>query len=169
MTACGVRDSFPPSILRETPHPALSPMGEGSRRSLSQHRQTWFTSFRRFLSRGTYVRDWLSRIRQEREPVVSRRRSGQPLAAAILEGTLSENCSGALAAPGWPRSSEYRATLIVLAYQGLLEDGYLTARERSGYYVSNRTLAASPQYKLPLPQPRLAPGKACQRPFSIVV
>jgi len=29
---------------------------------------------------------------------------------------------------------------VVLAYQGLLDDGYLVARERSGYYVNGRIL-----------------------------
>src|SRR4030095_13852210 len=49
----------------------------------------------------------------------------------------------------------------VLAYQGLLDDGYLIARERSGYYVSEKALEASPQIRLPLPSPRLpSNGKA---------
>ena len=44
---------------------------------------------------------------------------------------------------------------VVLAYQGLLDDGYLAARERSGYYVSERALEtavprkASPKAKGP--------------------
>ena len=29
---------------------------------------------------------------------------------------------------------------VVLAYQGLLDDGYLVARERSGYFVSEKAL-----------------------------
>src|SRR5262245_27883004 len=45
---------------------------------------------------------------------------------------------------------------VVLAYQGLLDDGYLIARERSGYYVSEKALDASPQVSLPLPPPKLA-------------
>ncbi len=122
-----------------------------------RHRQTWFTSFRRFLSRGTYVRDWLSRIRRN-ETSSLKTQIREALAAAILEGTLSETTP----VPSPRRMAEklgVSRNTIVLAYQGLLEDGYLIARERSGYYVSSRTLAASPQYKLPLPQPRLAPAK----------
>jgi GntR family transcriptional regulator/MocR family aminotransferase len=32
---------------------------------------------------------------------------------------------------------------VVLAYQGLLDDGYLMARERSGYFVSDKAMAAA--------------------------
>ena len=49
---------------------------------------------------------------------------------------------------------------VVLAYQGLLDDGYLVARERSGYYVAEKALdtvtAATP-----------AAGKAQGRPAEI--
>ena len=34
---------------------------------------------------------------------------------------------------------------VVLAYQGLLDDGYLVARERSGYYVSEKALDGAPR------------------------
>jgi GntR family transcriptional regulator / MocR family aminotransferase len=33
---------------------------------------------------------------------------------------------------------------VVLAYQGLLDDGYLIARERSGYFVSDKAISESP-------------------------
>ena len=37
---------------------------------------------------------------------------------------------------------------VVLAYQGLLDDGYLVARERSGYYVSDKALESLPSHTL---------------------
>ena len=43
---------------------------------------------------------------------------------------------------------------VVIAYQALLDDGYLVARERSGYYVSDKALdGATPCQRL---RPRVA-------------
>ena len=72
----------------------------------------------------------------------------------------------------FPRRGKMAKTLgvsrntVVLAYQGLLDDGYLVARERSGYYVAEKALEASPQFQLPLPQlePQRRQGGATGRP-----
>ena len=45
----------------------------------------------------------------------------------------------------WPRALGVSRNTVVLAYQGLLDDGYLVARERSGYYVSDKALDAPPR------------------------
>ncbi len=99
------------------------------------------------------MRDWPVRIRKS-EHASPQAQIREALVSAILEGRLAHNepvpstrrMAGMLAVP--------RRT-VVLAYQGLLDDGYLTARERSGYYVSEKAIGISPQYKLPLPRPRL--------------
>src|SRR5690606_36374687 len=41
---------------------------------------------------------------------------------------------------------------VVLAFQSLLDDGYLTARERSGYFVADKVFAT----RTPPPTPRLS-------------
>jgi GntR family transcriptional regulator / MocR family aminotransferase len=41
---------------------------------------------------------------------------------------------------------------VVLAYQGLLDDGYLVARERSGYYVAEKTLEGVAPQRAPARQ-----------------
>jgi len=78
--------------------------------------------------------------------------------SAILDGQLGRD----EAIPSTRRMAKrlgVSRNTVVLAYQGLLDDGYLVAKERSGYYVSEKALEASPQIKLPLPKPKLTPVK----------
>ncbi|MCB2099363.1 MAG: PLP-dependent aminotransferase family protein, partial [Rhodobacterales bacterium] len=49
---------------------------------------------------------------------------------------------------------------VVLAYQGLVDDGYLTARERSGYYVCEDILNGRAAAQAPGPVPDGANGAA---------
>ncbi|HEY7749107.1 MAG TPA: PLP-dependent aminotransferase family protein [Aestuariivirgaceae bacterium] len=82
----------------------------------------------------------------------------EALVSAILDGQLARD----EAIPSTRRMAKrlgVSRNTVVLAYQGLLDDGYLIAKERSGYYVSEKALEASPQIKLPLPKPKLAPIK----------
>lgn len=62
------------------------------------------------------------------------------LVAAILDGKLSPGS----ALPSYRKMSkilEVSRNTVVLVYQSLVDDGYLSSRERSGYYVSNDILA----------------------------
>lgn len=99
------------------------------------------------------MRDWLVHIRRT-EYASLQAQIREALVSAILDGQLARD-------EPIPSTRRMAKTLgvsrntVVLAYQGLLDDGYLIARERSGYYVSEKALEASPQIKLPLPSPRL--------------
>ena len=99
------------------------------------------------------MRDWLVHIRKT-EYASLQAQIREALVSAILDGQLARD-------EPIPSTRRMAKTLgvsrntVVLAYQGLLDDGYLIARERSGYYVSEKALEASPQIRLPLPSPRL--------------
>jgi GntR family transcriptional regulator/MocR family aminotransferase len=101
------------------------------------------------------MRDWLVHIRKtEHSSLQAQIR--EALVSAILDGQLTRD----EAIPSTRRMAKrlgVSRNTVVLAYQGLLDDGYLVAKERSGYYVSEKALEASPQFKLPLPKPKLAP------------
>jgi len=99
------------------------------------------------------VRDWLVHIRKTDASLQAQIR--EALVAAILDGQLARD----EAIPSTRRMARQLGVsrnTVVLAYQGLLDDGYLVAKERSGYYVSEKALDASPQVSLPLPPPKLA-------------
>ena len=89
------------------------------------------------------MRDWLVHIkRNEFSTLQSQIR--QAMVTAILDGQLEAN-------EPVPSSRKLAQLLgisrntVILAYQGLLEDGYLNARKRSGYYVSEHAVAAARQ------------------------
>jgi GntR family transcriptional regulator/MocR family aminotransferase len=99
------------------------------------------------------LRDWLVHIRKTDASLQAQIR--EALVAAILDGQLARD----EAIPSTRRMARQLGVsrnTVVLAYQGLLDDGYLIAKERSGYYVSEKALDASPQVSLPLPPPKLA-------------
>lgn len=99
------------------------------------------------------MRDWLVHIRKTDASLQAQIR--EALVAAILDGQLARD----EAIPSTRRMAKQLGVsrnTVVLAYQGLLDDGYLIAKERSGYYVSEKALDASPQVSLPLPPPKLA-------------
>jgi GntR family transcriptional regulator/MocR family aminotransferase len=103
------------------------------------------------------LRDWLVQIRKT-EYSSLQAQIREALVSAILDGQLARD----EAIPSTRRMAKQLGisrNTVVLAYQGLLDDGYLVAKERSGYYVSEKALDASPQIKLPLPNPKLAPVK----------
>lgn len=99
------------------------------------------------------MRDWLIHIRKT-EYATLQAQIREALVSAILDGQLVRD-------EPIPSTRRMAKTLgvsrntVVLAYQGLLDDGYLIGKERSGYYVSEKALEASPQIRLPLPSPRL--------------
>jgi GntR family transcriptional regulator / MocR family aminotransferase len=103
------------------------------------------------------LRDWLVQIRRT-EYSSLQAQIREALVSAILDGQLARD----EAIPSTRRMAKrlgVSRNTVVLAYQGLLDDGYLVAKERSGFYVSEKALEASPQIKLPLPQPKLTPVK----------
>ncbi len=100
------------------------------------------------------VRDWLVHIRKTDIRACRRksaRRLWPPFSTASSPATRRSLPHGE-----WRRQLGVSRNTVVLAYQGLLDDGYLVAKERSGYYVSEKALDASPQVSLPLPPPKLA-------------
>jgi GntR family transcriptional regulator/MocR family aminotransferase len=102
------------------------------------------------------LRDWLVHIRKSDASLQAQIR--EALVSAILDGQLGRD----EAIPSTRRMARQLGVsrnTVVLAYQGLLDDGYLVAKERSGYYVSEKALDASPQISLPLPKPKLAAVK----------
>jgi GntR family transcriptional regulator/MocR family aminotransferase len=70
------------------------------------------------------------------------------LVSAILDGQLPSNTP-------LPSSRNMSKTLgvsrntVVLAYQGLVDDGYLTSRERSGFYVNPEILEGRTDHQEP--------------------
>lgn len=103
------------------------------------------------------MRDWLVHIRKSENSSLQAQ-IREALVGAILDGQLARE----EAIPSTRRMAKrlgVSRNTVVLAYQGLLDDGYLVARERSGYYVSEKALEASPQIRLPLPKPKLAQVK----------
>ncbi|MSO92634.1 MAG: PLP-dependent aminotransferase family protein [Rhodospirillales bacterium] len=85
------------------------------------------------------MRDALFHLRREEtESIQSQIR--KMLVSAILDGQLPTGdplpSSRQLA-----RSLGVSRNTVVLAYQGLVDDGYLTARERSGFFVNSEILA----------------------------
>ena len=86
------------------------------------------------------MRDWLVHIRKD---------SYLSLQAQIREALVSAILDGALDRKEPIPSTRKMASLlgvsrntVVLAYQSLLDDGYLDARERSGYFVSEKAFTA---------------------------
>ena len=86
------------------------------------------------------MRDWLVHIRKD---------SYLSLQAQIREALVSAILDGALDRKEPIPSTRKMAKLlgvsrntVVLAYQSLLDDGYLDARERSGYFVSEKAFTA---------------------------
>jgi GntR family transcriptional regulator/MocR family aminotransferase len=106
------------------------------------------------VTRRQNLRDWLVPIRKT-EHASLQAQIREALVTAILDGQIARE----EAIPSTRRMAKQLGVsrnTVVLAYQGLLDDGYLVAKERSGYYVSEKALETSPQFKLPLPKPKLA-------------
>ncbi len=87
------------------------------------------------------MRDWLLHIRRD-EYTSLQSQIREALVAAILDGQLARD-------EPVPSTRKMAKVLgvsrntVVLAYQGLLDDGYLVARERSGYFVSDKAIATA--------------------------
>jgi GntR family transcriptional regulator / MocR family aminotransferase len=101
---------------------------------------------------GTILRDWLVHI-QRSEQASLQMQIREALVSAILDKLLSQN-------EPIPSTRKMAKTLgvsrntVVLAYQGLLDDGFLVARERSGYYVAEKAVGVRPSALPPKPSVR---------------
>lgn len=100
------------------------------------------------------MRDWLVHIRRN-EHASLQTQIREALVSAILDGQLARE-EPIPSTRKMAKSLGVSRNTVVLAYQGLLDDGYLVARERSGYYVSEKALEGGPPPKQPLKQ--AAPG-----------
>jgi GntR family transcriptional regulator / MocR family aminotransferase len=84
------------------------------------------------------LRDWLVHIRRgEYSSLQTQIR--EALVSAILDGQLTRE-EPIPSTRRMAKSLGVSRNTVVLAYQGLLDDGYLVARERSGYYVAEKAL-----------------------------
>ena len=84
------------------------------------------------------MRDWLIHLRRgEYSSLQSQIR--EALVSAILDRNLDQ-AEPIPSTRKMAKSLSVSRNTVVLAYQGLLDDGYLVARERSGYFVSEKAL-----------------------------
>jgi GntR family transcriptional regulator/MocR family aminotransferase len=107
------------------------------------------------------LRDWLIKIRRHDHSSLQTQ-IRESLVAAILDGQLERDEP----VPSTRRMAKVLGVsrnTVVIAYQALLDDGYLVARERSGYYVSDKALdGATPCQRL-RPRVAAAPAEAARR------
>ena len=98
------------------------------------------------------MRDWLVHIRRN-EYASLQTQIREALVAAILDGQLARE-EPIPSTRKMAKSLGVSRNTVVLAYQGLLDDGYLAARERSGYYVADKALDTIAQRKADPPRLR---------------
>ena len=91
----------------------------------------------------TILRDWLVHIRRT-EYSSLQTQIREALVSAILDGQLNRE-EPIPSTRKMAKSLSVSRNTVVLAYQGLLDDGYLMARERSGYYVAEKALETVPR------------------------
>jgi GntR family transcriptional regulator / MocR family aminotransferase len=85
------------------------------------------------------VRDWLIHLRRG-EYASLQTQIREALVSAILDRNLDQS-EPIPSTRKMAKSLGVSRNTVVLAYQGLLDDGYLMAKERSGYYVSDKALS----------------------------
>ena len=94
------------------------------------------------------MRDWLVHIRRN-ENASLQTQIREALVSAILDGQLARE-EPIPSTRKMAKSLGVSRNTVVLAYQGLLDDGYLVARERSGYYVSDKAIETVAPPKVPV-------------------
>jgi GntR family transcriptional regulator / MocR family aminotransferase len=85
------------------------------------------------------MRDWLIHLRRGEYASLQTQ-----IREALVSAILDRNLDPAEPIPStrkMAKSLGVSRNTVVLAYQGLLDDGYLMARERSGYFVSEKALS----------------------------
>jgi GntR family transcriptional regulator/MocR family aminotransferase len=108
------------------------------------------------------LRDWLIKIRRHDHSSLQTQ-IRESLVAAILDGQLERDEP----VPSTRRMAKVLGVsrnTVVIAYQALLDDGYLVARERSGYYVSEKALDGMTCSQRSPQRVAAAPGGAAHRP-----
>jgi GntR family transcriptional regulator/MocR family aminotransferase len=94
------------------------------------------------------MRDWLIHLkRSEFSSLQAQIR--EALVSAILDKKLDQS-EPIPSTRKMAKSLGVSRNTVVLAYQGLLDDGYLVARERSGYYVADKALEDSSTMARPI-------------------
>jgi GntR family transcriptional regulator / MocR family aminotransferase len=88
------------------------------------------------------MRDWLVHIRRN-DYASLQTQIREALVGAILDGQLTRD-EPIPSTRKMARSLGVSRNTVVLAYQALLDDGYLAARERSGYYVADKAFKPRP-------------------------
>jgi GntR family transcriptional regulator / MocR family aminotransferase len=96
------------------------------------------------------MRDWLIHLRRG-EYASLQTQIREALVSAILDRNLDQS-EPIPSTRKMAKSLGVSRNTVVLAYQGLLDDGYLVARERSGYFVSDKALSESAPPPRRLPQ-----------------
>jgi GntR family transcriptional regulator/MocR family aminotransferase len=99
------------------------------------------------------MRDWLVHIRRN-EHASLQTQIREALVSGILDGQLARD-EPVPSTRKMAKNLGVSRNTVVLAYQGMLDDGYLIARERSGYYVSDKALEGPV-----LTKPRRPPSRA---------
>jgi GntR family transcriptional regulator / MocR family aminotransferase len=84
------------------------------------------------------MRDWLLHIKRDNSASLQTQ-IREALVSAILDRQLDQS-EPIPSTRKMSKSLGVSRNTVVLAYQGLLGDGYLAARERSGYFVSDKAL-----------------------------
>jgi GntR family transcriptional regulator/MocR family aminotransferase len=84
------------------------------------------------------MRDWLVHLKRN-DNASLQMQIRETLVTAILDGQLARD-EPVPSTRKMAKSLGVSRNTVVLAYQGLLDDGYLVARERSGYYVAGKAL-----------------------------
>jgi len=111
------------------------------------------------------MRDWLVHIRRN-EHASLQTQIREALVSAILDGQLARD-EPIPSTRKMAKSLGVSRNTVVLAYQGLLDDGYLMAKERSGYYVSEKALEGSSAPKQPLKHAAAGTGIAWSRRLTM--
>ena len=102
------------------------------------------------------MRDWLVHIKRSENSSLQMQ-IREALVSAILDQQLARE-EPIPSTRKMAKSLSVSRNTVVLAYQGLLDDGYLNARERSGYYVAEKALETVAPGKAPA-MPRAAQGE----------
>jgi GntR family transcriptional regulator/MocR family aminotransferase len=103
------------------------------------------------------MRDWLVHIKRN-EHASLQTQIREALVAGILDGQLGRE-EPIPSTRKMAKSLGVSRNTVVLAYQGLLDDGYLMARERSGYYVADKSIGGAVMLKPRKPVRPADPGQ----------
>ena len=82
------------------------------------------------------MRDWLVHIKRSENSSLQMQ-IREALVSAILDQQLARE-EPIPSTRKMAKSLSVSRNTVVLAYQGLLDDGFLVAKERSGYYVAEK-------------------------------